>query len=327
MKLNKILFALLTALSLPAMAEAPEPMAAPHPRPFVMPHFAGALMINHGKVVKNAPYSAEIVTEQVQNLADGNQIVNKASAMSYRDSTGRTRQEVVDSKGEVRSIMIRDPEGDTIVLRPRDKTLMRLGASGEAAKAAREAARKAREEARARIAQLRKEGKLPPAEHNSPDGEEIVIKRVERVLPGLQKDIQENVHFRMKAHELLEGSELGPLELGPVLAGAFADRKWSAKATTRELGTREIGGIKAEGKMRSYEIPAGEVGNRNPITVTHETWYSPELQVTVYAKHSDPRTGERSYRLENVKREEPGASLFTAPADYTAAKKLKEEKQ
>lgn len=320
MKLNKILFALLTALSLPAMAEAPEPMA---PHAFVMPHFAGALMINHGKVVKNAPYSAEIVTEQVQNLTDGNQIVNKSSAMSYRDSTGRTRQEIVDSKGEVRSITIRDPEGDTMILRPRDKTLVRLGAAGEAA---REAARKAREEARERIAQLRKEGKLPRAEHKSPDGEEIVIKRVERVLHGPQRDIHENVHIRMKGHELLEGSELGPMmELGPVLAGAFGDRKWSAKATTRELGTREIGGIKAEGKMRSYEIPAGEVGNRNPITVTHETWYSPELQVTVYAKHSDPRTGERSYRLENVKRAEPAAALFTAPADYTDAKKPKEQ--
>ena len=69
--------------------------------------------------------------------------------------------------------------------------------------------------------------------------------------------------------------------------------------------------------MRSYEIPAGEMGNRNPIVVSHETWYSPELQVTVYTKHSDPRSGDNTYRLENLKREEPAAALFAVPSDYT----------
>jgi len=46
-----------------------------------------------GKVVKNAPYSAEAVTEMTQRLADGNRIVNKSTANMYRDSEGRTRRE------------------------------------------------------------------------------------------------------------------------------------------------------------------------------------------------------------------------------------------
>jgi len=106
-------------------------------------------------------------------------------------------------------------------------------------------------------------------------------------------------------------------QMVPLMNGAFADVKWSAKATTKDLGTRDIGGVKAEGKLRSYEIPAGEIGNRNPIVVSDETWTAPDLQVTVYTKHSDPRSGDFVFRLENVKRDEPAAALFAIPADYT----------
>ena len=63
-------------------------------------------------------------------------------------------------------------------------------------------------------------------------------------------------------------------------------------------------------------IPAGKIGNRNPINVTSETWYSPELQVTVYSRYNDPRTGESIYRLAAIKRVEPAADLFKVPEDY-----------
>src|SRR5690349_4301808 len=47
-----------------------------------------------GKVVKNAPYSAEAVTETTQTLADGNRIAHKTTATTYRDSEGRTRRDM-----------------------------------------------------------------------------------------------------------------------------------------------------------------------------------------------------------------------------------------
>jgi len=34
-------------------------------------------------------------------------------------------------------------------------------------------------------------------------------------------------------------------------------------------------------------------------------------------RHSDPRTGESTYRLHNIIRAEPDRSLFMVPADYT----------
>lgn len=260
------------------------------------------------KAVKNAPYSAEAVAERQQNLADGNQIVNKTSSLSYRDSAGRTRQEMRDAKGEVQAVTIHDPvESVTYILSPRTKTATRIALNKEIGKAAGEAAR-------APIEQLRKEGKLPAEERR-----EIIIRRF--AAPSgepVAHAAERGAGVRIESHQLgalPNGRDLA-VRLGP-LAGAMADMKWAGNATTKDLGTRDIDGVKAEGKLRSYEIAAGEVGNRNPIVVADESWYSPELQVTLQTKHSDPRTGENTYRLTGLKREEPAAALFTVPSDYT----------
>lgn len=267
----------------------------------------GATMVHmsRARMVKNAPYSAEMVTERTQTLGDGNQIVRKTSTMSYRDSAGRTRTEVRGEDGEVRTVTIHDPvEGVRYVLRPRDKTAIKVAAPNAAAAAVREQARAAAaEQARTRIEELRREGKLP-------EGERFIIKQVERAgAAGEHKDVQIRI-----------AQVAGPqaaARVAPLLAGALGDREWASKAETKDLGTREFNGVKATGVQRSYEIPAGEIGNRNPIVVSTETWTSPELQAVVYQKRSDPRSGEFVYRAENLKREEPAAALFTVPSDYT----------
>lgn len=46
-----------------------------------------------GRTVKNAPYSADIVTETTQALPDGNRIRQTSTSRFYRDSDGRTRRE------------------------------------------------------------------------------------------------------------------------------------------------------------------------------------------------------------------------------------------
>jgi hypothetical protein len=55
--------------------------------------FLGAEAGMPGRLVKNAPYSADIVTESTQTLADGNHIRQSTTAKFYRDSEGRTRSE------------------------------------------------------------------------------------------------------------------------------------------------------------------------------------------------------------------------------------------
>ena len=88
------------------------------------------------------------------------------------------------------------------------------------------------------------------------------------------------------------------------------------KGVTTKLGQREFDGVRAEGTQTTWVIPAGEIGNRDPINIAKETWYSPELQVTVYSRYHDPRTGETVYRLSGIRRGEPSPELFTIPADY-----------
>jgi hypothetical protein len=283
-------------------------------------------VVMHGKVVKNAPYSAEVVSEQVHSLADGNQIVNKSSSMSYRDSAGRTRQETRNAGGAVTVITIRDAvEGSTYILNPETRTATKVGSHREIARIAGDKARAAGDKVRLHVERMRKDGALPH--------EEIIVKRVERADTALAQRVSENIRIHV-SKGLAEGRGMAGLEhLGPMMASAFGDMKWSGKAVTKDLGERDIEGVKAQGKVRSYEIPAGEIGNRNPIVVANETWYSPELQVTVLSRRSDPRSGERTYRLANIKRDEPAAALFAVPSDYTvkdvmsSIRKMGEEKK
>ena len=54
-----------------------------------------------GPPVKGAPYSAEAVNETIQMLADGNRIVQRTTAMQYRDAEGRERREETSAMGAV----------------------------------------------------------------------------------------------------------------------------------------------------------------------------------------------------------------------------------
>ncbi len=285
-----------------------------------------ALLVHHAKMVKNAPYSAEMVSEKIQTLSDGNQIVKKSSTRSYRDSAGRSRTEMRSPEGELVAVTINDPvEGARYILRPRDKSAIKVSAPNSTVVVAREQARAAAaearaastearvagaqarvaaEQARARIEELRREGKLP-------EGERVIIKQVERSggVGGEHKDVQIRIAQVAAAQ--------AAARVAPVIAGAIGEHKWASKAESKDLGSRDFNGVKANGTLRSYEIPAGEIGNRNAIVVSTETWISPELQAVVYQKRSDPRSGESVFRLEDLKRDEPAANLFTVPSDYT----------
>jgi hypothetical protein len=83
------------------------------------------------------------------------------------------------------------------------------------------------------------------------------------------------------------------------------------------LERKTMEGVLVEGRKNTSTIPAGQVGNEQPITITSEEWRSPELNVLVMTHHSDPRMGESSYRLTNIVRDEPDPSLFQVPAGYT----------
>jgi hypothetical protein len=291
--------------------------------------FSGAANMPLARSVKGAPYSAEVISEKIQTLPDGNQISKKTSTMTYRDSAGRTRQETRDSKGELVSIHINDAQdGTRYMLSPSRKTATRISVDKDLTRRIAEIKEKAKAMAR--------DGKAQVIERSNP-GEEIIIHRSEGATADGRKELREEVKVNVvrvdgsskvtingepagatgERMSMAIGPALGELtHLGPIGA-SFRDTRWSAKSTTTQLGTRDFDGVRADGKSVSYSIPAGEIGNKNPITVTSETWFSSDLQATVYSKHSDPRTGDTIYRLANIRRSEQPATLFVVPEGYT----------
>ncbi len=288
--------------------------------------FSGALSMPMAKSIKNAPYSAEVISEKIQTLPDGNQISRKTSTMSYRDSAGRTRQETRDNNGEVKVVHINDAvEGTRYVVSPSKKTASKIGIDKDLQKRIEAIKEKAKA--------MAKDGKAHIIERSHP-GEEIVVKRIESPAGDGKKELREEVKVNVvragAGHEgaagarvfsFNDGESIGnviseTMRHGPI-GMSFQDMKWSSKPITAQLGTKDFEGVRAEGKSVSYTIPAGEIGNKNAIVVSTETWTSPDLQVVVYSKHSDPRVGDTIYRLANVKRTEQPATLFMVPEGYT----------
>jgi len=92
---------------------------------------------------------------------------------------------------------------------------------------------------------------------------------------------------------------------------------------TESLGRQLVAGVPADGTRTTVTIPAGQIGNAQPIQIVSETWYSPDLQVTVLWKRSDPRSGYSVYQLNNLSRAEPPSTLFIVPADFKVTERTR----
>lgn len=103
---------------------------------------------------------------------------------------------------------------------------------------------------------------------------------------------------------------------GPGFGMPPPPRQSASEAKTEQLGKQMIEGVEAEGTRTTITIPAGQVGNEKPLEIVSERWYSAALQEVILSKHRDPRLGEHTYRLTNINRSEPAATLFQVPTDY-----------
>ena len=230
----------------------------------------------HGEPIKDAPYSAEAITEMVQTLADGNRIARQSTVQIFRDGSGRIRREgglafvgpLAGANESPRLVSISDPAtGVTYLLDPDARTARKMTpprfvtnfvksatARGEAVNVMEEAAVEVR----------------PPGA----DGQ-----------------------MRRMALRYRRGVE-------------------PAKPVVESLGQRILEGVEVEGTRSTVVIPAGQIGNEQPINIVAERWVSPALKVLVESRRSDPRFGETTYRLTGIVRAEPAPSLFEVPADY-----------
>jgi hypothetical protein len=94
------------------------------------------------------------------------------------------------------------------------------------------------------------------------------------------------------------------------------ERDDDSQATTESLGSQTMEGVLATGVRTTRTIPAGQIGNERPISIVTEVWTSPDLKTIISSKREDPRMGEQTFRLTNIVRGEPDASLFTVPSDF-----------
>ncbi len=260
--------------------------------------FVASEMNFDGKLVKGAPYSAQALTETTQTLADGNRIVNKSTASAYRDSEGRTRREqTIRALGPFATAG--EPPQMIFISDPVAGVNYSLDAHTHVAH---------------KMPLIRFE--LLPA-LPARVGEGPSKGPIEPPLPGGAGMQPDAVFEKRRAEGMFLRSVPPPppgIEDGIVM-------EWHGNpeenAKTESLGKQIVEGIEAEGIKSTLTIPAGEMGNERPIEVVSERWYSPELQTLVMSRHSDPRFGETVYRLTNSNRNEPAASLFEVPFDYT----------
>jgi nucleoid-associated protein YgaU len=249
--------------------------------------------------VKGAPYSADTLVEGLQALADGNRIVRKTTGRVYRDTEGRTRREEDGPDGRV-SISIVDPvAGYAYSLDPDSKVAWRTPAGTTAAIMEKLKAERAQVEQKyAEAVQQRKVG--------SEDAPSAVARAAEKEKAAAA------------AGEMRRREGGGAPASGEVMVRTRGGM--TAMAYVPEPGPLEhkmLEGVAVEGRKTTTTIPAGKVGNEQPLTIASEEWRSPELNVLVMTHHSDPRTGESSYRLTNIVRAEPDRSFFMVPPDYT----------
>ena len=90
-----------------------------------------------------------------------------------------------------------------------------------------------------------------------------------------------------------------------------------ATQTVTLLGTQTVNGVQATGTQITEVIPAGAIGNSQPITNTRITWISTDLHIPVQIKSTDPRIGATDMELTNISTGEPSATMFTVPSTYT----------
>src|SRR6266853_526821 len=115
----------------------------------------------------------------------------------------------------------------------------------------------------------------------------------------------------------VSGSAEGGFKVKMVYQGKGPGGDQPDEARTESLGTQVMEGVAVDGKRVTRTIPAGQIGNTQPIEISSEVWTSPDLQIVVMSKHSDPRFGETTYQLTGIQRAEPDHSLFEIPPGYS----------
>ncbi|MBS1827567.1 MAG: hypothetical protein JST93_19790 [Acidobacteria bacterium] len=252
-------------------------------------HFIAAGNMD-GKIVKGSPYSAEATNETTRTLADGTRIVNKHTTQMARDKEGRTRREnnfansgpfQNNSGAAPRMVTITDPVAKEVyILNYTDKTARKVK-MGEPA--------------------------IFRTEKDEGNRKEIIEEKI-------QVSVRSKAEAGAQAsHDvMINAMPAMPLPMSSGVRVAFDSNNMKSE----KLSPQTMEGLLVEGTRNTHTIPAGTIGNDRAIVSTNESWYSNDLNMVIFSKSNDPQIGETIYRVQNLRRSEPDASLFKIPADF-----------
>jgi hypothetical protein len=287
----------LTFCALSAVAQPEPPKAAARleemkseiEKMLVNPRILGVEGAVMGATVKGAPYSADELRETTQVLGDGTRIHNESKVTVYRDGEGRIRRETPTD------VTIWDPvSGTTYLLDPKSLTYRKM--------------------------------QVHMAVRNGDPGTGVVSTYMFSSGSELG-EFHDPPRLEIGSRTIAGSGGVGGgiFTAGPGIsawgadAGYFQRLAIARPAKKESLGNRLLEGVNSDGERSTTTIEAGAIGNDRPISSVSERWYSSELQVNMMTLRSDPRSGEESFKLTNIRRSEPDATLFQVPLAYQPA--------
>jgi len=248
--------------------------------------------------VRNAPFSADVVTQYDRTLDNGAHIHRESRGKIFRDNQGRMRTEsqapsVRPGSPNYDHITINDPVQQVIVylnLKNKTATILRFSDAGPTAPTASAKQSKPKDKNTIRLGGQPGIGSGPTDTLGVPQ------------VPGGQGSLP-------AAHPVQAPDGTTSMD-----ATTFAN---TAGATIVPLGTKIIEGVSAIGTRTTRTINAGTMGNDKAIVCISDTWVSSDLKVTVLTETDDGQAGRSTIKLVNIVRSEPNASLFQIPVGYT----------
>lgn len=238
-------------------------------------------VVSDRKTVTGAPYSAQVVTESVQPFADGNAITHTSTSSVWRDSQGRTRREQ-----NINMIGPSQASGAAIQFITIDDPVAGVHYTLNPNKMI--------------ATQLTTSGTMTAVA-----GEALPKK----VIPSDGSNVS-ITYLSSGDGVFAAGGRGGNISIVP-------DGISATNVTTESLGADTMQGLSVLGTRVTRTIPAGQIGNAQPILIITDKWYSQDLQIEVKTVHSDPRTGTTTTTVTNLSRNEPNPTLFTVPPGYT----------
>jgi hypothetical protein len=240
--------------------------------------------------VKNAPFSAEVITEYDRTLDNGGRIHRESRGAIFRDSQGRMRTENQPSALQPGSekadrITINDPIQQVIIyLNPKTKTatVVRFSDAEPNPPAVAAKPAKAKGKSKIRLAGQPGTGPSDTLSETNPGG----------------------------------GAGNLPPSQGIPTSRMDATIFANTPATIVPLGTRNIEGVSATGTRTTRTINPGTMGNDKPIVSISDTWVATDLKVTVLSETDDGQEGHSTMKLVNIVRGEPNSALFLIPVGY-----------